>query len=61
MIRGEKYRRKEKLLKINLMFHASKIGGKVALASEIVKSRGLIEFWETVGAVYLELLRLRYG
>ena len=44
MIRGEKYRRKEKLLKINLMFHASKIGGEVALASEIVKSGGLIEF-----------------
>ena len=44
MVRGEKYRRKEKILKINPMFHASKIGGKVALASEIVKSGGIIEF-----------------
>ena len=47
-------------MKINLTFHASKIGRKVALASGILKSRGTIEFWETIGAVYLDPLRLRW-
>ena len=43
------------------MFHNSKIWGKVALASEIVKSRGIIKFCEIIGDAYLELLRLSCG
>lgn len=34
------------------MFPASRVWGKVLLASEIVKSRGITEFWGTVEDVY---------
>lgn len=40
------------MLNINSMFNASRVGKKVLLASEIVKSRGITEFWGTIVDVY---------